>query len=160
MKKLISAAAFICVSVSANPLFSSGILLEDDVSFGGKCGSIAIEGTAYRHIDSTFHPMGVTITVSGKTVFDPDDPNLPVPIERMSIDCIGRHENSVLVLAINRGGNNEESLNTWFYILDAKTGAIIAPKDIKSEKALCNAKCADKVLGSEVASAIEAERDR
>lgn len=161
MKKLIAVSVVICSSFFATPAFSAkGISLENGVSFSGKCGSIAIKGSALEGIGSYFRPIGVTMAISGKSVFNPEDPNLPIAIELMSIDCLGDPGNQQVVVAVNCLAHAAVCGKTWFYIFDAKTGAAIAPKDMKSEKALCNAKCADKVIGNGFASSLEKERYR
>jgi hypothetical protein len=147
MKKIILSA--IIGLWAAQSMAHSGISLNEDVSFSGKCGKLSVGGKIMGHIGTYFVPIDVSVMHGGKAIFRSDDDDRYMSAEHMSVNCLGTDEAPKLVVGLNCvahapvcGGK------TWFYIFDGNTGAMLAPKDVKTEKGLCNAKCADKVLGT------------
>lgn len=158
MKKIILAA---CLSLAAVPALAySGISLQDDVAFSGKCGATTVKGAAFEHVGTYFRPSNVVVANGGKTIFSSDTNELPFAVEHMSVNCLGDEQNPKLVIGVNCMARAPVCEKTWFYVIDGKTGAVLAPKDMKSEKALCGAKCADKLVGQTFGTVIEKERYR
>lgn len=140
----------------------SGISLNEDVSFSGKCGKMTIGGTIMGDINTYFAPLDVRATIAGKTIFRSEDDNRAISNpEHMSVNCLGSDDNPKLLIGINCVAHAPVCGKTWFYVFDANTGTLLAPQDVKSEKALCNAKCADKAMGGgTTAQTLEKERYR
>ncbi len=157
MKKSI---LFTVLFLSATPVFSyPGISLENGITFNGNCGTTTIKGTAFS-VGSYFTPSNVEISFQDKVIFNSDDHTLPIGIEHMSINCLGENEKQRLVIGANCMAHAPTCGKTWFYIVDTKTGELIAPGDIKSEASLCDANCAGKLIEGGFVQAIEEERYR
>lgn len=156
MKKLVISAIFSIFTASA--LSSPAINLDEGIEFTGKCAALTIKGSTDGSIETYFRPNNFVASLAGKSVFDINNSDLPIVFEHMSIHCEGEPGKQKLVIAGNCMGRAAACENTFFYVIDAKSGAMIAPKNTKSDKYLCNAKCADKILGNGAASAIESGR--
>lgn len=158
MQKIIIFTLFLLSAVPAHSF--SGISLDDEVAFEGACGSLSVKGAAFEHIGTYISPVNVLVTASGKTILNSDD----IGTEHISINCLGEGEKKRLVIGANCMAHADVCGKTWYYIFNAKTGKLIAPNkliapsDVKSQKELCDAKCANKFVDGGFIRAIEDER--
>jgi len=139
-----SALLTLCL-LSSQAFASSGIYLDGSVEFSGRCADLTVEGMAFDSFSMPVKSMGFSVSLNEKTVFD-DGTVSSTPVfvfEHMAMRCVLHQGDPKLIIAGSCAANATVCGKPWFYVLDAKTGQILAPKDLKKD--LCDAKCAEKV---------------
>lgn len=156
--KFVMALCQLLITIPA--LAGNAISLDGVIPFNGNCANISIQGVAAGNIGTYFHPIDTVISFKEKTIIDTEKMNLAIPIEHMSLNCVGVEKKQKLVVAVDCLAHAEVCTKTWFYIIDAQNGNVLAPKNMKSQNALCDAQCADKIIGNSFATILEDERHR
>jgi len=132
------------ILISGQSFASAGIHLEGTVEFRGNCADLAIEGAAFEWLSMPIRSMGFAVSLNGKNVFDDGTVSTtPVHVfEHFAMMCVTNPGEPKLLIAGSCAANASVCGKPWFYVLDARSGAVLAPKDMKND--LCDAQCAEK----------------